>query len=46
VAKMSSNDESGRRARVIRSAILLGLAAVAVYGAFIFVQYQRSRGGM
>jgi hypothetical protein len=40
------NDESVRRARVVRNAILLGLAALAVYGAFIFMQYQRSRGAM
>jgi len=43
---MSRNAESGRRARVVRNAILLGLLAVAVYGLFIYVQYQRSRGGM
>ncbi|MDH4030299.1 MAG: hypothetical protein OEU49_05585 [Chromatiales bacterium] len=46
MTKTSGNDDSARRARTIRSAILLGLAALAVYGAFIFVQYQRSRGGM
>jgi len=46
MTKTSSNDDSARPARVIRSAILLGLAALAVYGAFILVQYQRSQGGM
>jgi len=43
---MSRNDESLRRARVVRQAILLALVAIAVFGAFIFVQYQRSRGAM
>jgi len=40
------NDVSARRARVVRNAILLALVALFVYGAFIFMQYQRSRGAM
>jgi hypothetical protein len=43
---MTRDDESARRARVVRNAILLALAAVTVYGLFIFVQYQRSKGAM
>ena len=43
---MDAKDDSARRARVIRNAIVLAVFAVAVYGTFIFVQYQRSRGAM
>ena len=43
---MSRSDDSARRSKVVRNAILLALAAIAVYGAFIFVQYQRSQLGM
>lgn len=43
---MDARDEVGRRAKVVRNAILLALFAAAVYGAFIFVQYQRSKGAM
>lgn len=41
-----SGDGTSRRTRAVRNAVLLGLAALAVYGLFIFVQYQRSRGAM
>jgi cell division septal protein FtsQ len=43
---MSAGDEEKRRARVIRNALLLALAAILVYGVFIFMQYQRSKGTM
>lgn len=33
------------RKRAVRSALVLLLVAVAVYGSFIFVQYLRSQGG-
>jgi cell division septal protein FtsQ len=43
---MSASDEEKRRARVIRNAVLLAFAAILVYGVFIFMQYQRSKGAM
>jgi hypothetical protein len=43
---MDTRDDSARRAKVIRNAVVLLIVAVAVYGTFIFVQYQRSRGTM
>ena len=43
---MTANDDKARRARVVRNAILLALTAFVVYGAFIYVQYQRSKVGM
>ena len=43
---MTRTDEESRRQRVIRNAILLALAAILVYGTFIFMQYQRSKGAM
>jgi hypothetical protein len=43
---MNSRDDAARRSKVVRNAILLALFAAAVYGTFIFVQYQRSRGTM
>lgn len=43
---MDTRDDAARRSKVVRNAILLLLVAVAVYGTFIFVQYQRSRGAM
>ncbi|MGD8976515.1 MAG: hypothetical protein PVG91_02860 [Gammaproteobacteria bacterium] len=40
-------EQSGQpeRRRVIRTAVVLFLVAVAVYGSFIFAQYLRSQGG-
>lgn len=43
---MDAGNDTNRRAKVVRNAILLALFAAAVYGAFIFVQYQRSQVGM
>jgi hypothetical protein len=37
-------DERARRARIIRTAVLLALGALAVYGMFIFTMAQRSPG--
>ncbi|WP_276611277.1 hypothetical protein [Thioalkalivibrio sp. XN8] len=37
-------DERARRARVIRTAVLLALFAIAVYGMFILTMAQRSQG--
>ncbi|MGB5621066.1 MAG: hypothetical protein WBN65_01105 [Gammaproteobacteria bacterium] len=33
------------RKRAVRSAVVLFVLAIAVYGSFIFVQYLRSQGG-
>jgi len=43
---MNRDGTDGRRSRTLRIALLLAVAAVAVYGSFIFIQYQRSRGLM
>ena len=40
------HNDAGRRARVIRNAIILALAAVAVYVAFIMVMAERSSQGL
>lgn len=37
-------DPRSRRATVIRTAVLLALFAIAVYGMFIFTMAQRSQG--
>jgi hypothetical protein len=37
-------DSRTRRARIIRTAVLLALFAMAVYGMFIFTMAQRSQG--
>lgn len=38
--------DAGRRARVIRNAVILALAAAAVYVAFFFVMAERSSRGL
>jgi hypothetical protein len=43
---MSGKGEDARRGRVVRNALLLAVAALLVYGTFIFMQYQRSKGAM
>ena len=43
---MRSDDTDRRRARAVRTALLLGAAALLVYATFIFMQYQRSHGLM
>jgi hypothetical protein len=43
---MSGKDGDARRGRVVRNALLLAVAALLVYGTFIFMQYQRSKGAM
>jgi hypothetical protein len=40
------NNGAGRRARVVRNAILLALAAAAVYVAFFLVMAERSSRGL
>jgi hypothetical protein len=37
-------DQRARRARIIRTAVVLALFAVAVYGVFIMTMAQRSQG--
>ena len=39
-------DAAPRRSRVVRYALLLAVAAAAVYGSFILVMLQRSQGAM
>jgi len=41
---MESNGTQSDRRRITRTAVLLFVMAVGVYGSFIFVQYLRSQG--
>jgi hypothetical protein len=43
---MRSDDTDRRRARAVRTALLLAAIALLVYAMFIFMQYQRSHGLM
>jgi len=38
------NDPGQRRGRIIRTAVLLALFAIAIYGMFILTMAQRSQG--
>jgi hypothetical protein len=44
--RTEGRDDAGRRAKVIRNAIILALAAVAVYVAFFLVMAERSSQGL
>ena len=41
---MTSNDDRARRSRVMRSAIVLGLTALGIYGFYIFMIYRAGPG--
>jgi len=46
LTRTEGHHDAGRRAKVIRNAIILALAAVAVYVAFFLVMAERSSQGL
>jgi hypothetical protein len=45
VKDLSDNNRNDRHARAVRTAILLGIAALVVYGLYIFLVYQAGPAG-
>jgi hypothetical protein len=42
---VTDNDDSSRRSRAIRNAVLLGVTALCVYGLYIFLVYRSGPAG-
>ena len=42
---LSDNDRGARHGRAVRTAILLGIAALCVYGLYIFLVYRAGPAG-
>ena len=41
---VTDNDHGDRRSRVVRNAVFLGMAALCVYGLYIFLVYRAGPG--